>query len=120
MSLQWAKQIVQLTFHHQVKVVKRQTNPVVCDPVLREIVGPDPLRSVAAADLSVSAAPEVELLPDMSRSRAVAALWRLSCRMKTIKRLRKLFRSMSPLLLARVIRSAAKTLGIPCACTLQK
>ena len=39
--------LIEVAFKHLFELVQRKAGPVVCDAVLRKVIGPDPLRPVA-------------------------------------------------------------------------
>src|SRR6185312_10768429 len=49
--LQSRDDVVQVAVEHLIEVVRLEADPVVGDPVLREVVGPNPLAAVDRADL---------------------------------------------------------------------
>src|SRR3954470_4557569 len=63
LGLQRARELVELALQDPVELVHGQLDPVVRQPVLREVVGPDLLRPLPGPDLRVALYRERGLLP---------------------------------------------------------
>ena len=64
--------LVEVALHHLVELVERQADAMVGQPALREVVGADPLRPVAAADLALAVRRPRRVAPRRARGRRAA------------------------------------------------